>query len=278
MSVKYSFLLPQDEEHLCTCSHKIDHPVSSRSIISSCSSSGPRYWLYSFFLNGILLLSLVLSWAYIYLKQAIYIPNEVYTPAQSAIKYEQKVFLPATKSGRSPYQGSSDEINRLWEDLYNDFAISLITSNEAALLPNATSPMAQEPTKYMVQLDVFHQLHCLNLMRKLVYPSVFNLDLTSGSEEAEENLDHFEHCYDSLRQALQCNADLSTIYYEWVPERNRLVGNLATTHTCKNYDSIIQWARDHQYKGPLDYTAKVEGVPIRHVSQVSNGESSHHHM
>jgi hypothetical protein len=159
-----------------------------------------------------------------------------------------------------------------------DFAISLITGKEAARLPNATSPMAQEPTKYMVQLDVFHQLHCLNLMRKLVYPSVFDLDLTSGSEEAEENLDHFEHCYDSLRQALQCNADLSTIYYEWVPERNRLVGNLATTHTCKNYDSIIQWARDHQYKGPLDYTAKVEGVPIRHVSHVSDGEGSDHHM
>lgn len=159
-----------------------------------------------------------------------------------------------------------------------DFAISLITGKEAARLPNATSPMAQEPTKYMVQLDVFHQLHCLNLMRKLVYPSVFNLDLTSGSEEAEENLDHLEHCYDSLRQALQCNADLSTIYYEWVPERNRLVGNLATTHTCKNYDSILQWARDHQYKGPLDYTAKVEGVPIRHVSHVSGGESLHHHM
>ncbi|CAG9987089.1 unnamed protein product [Clonostachys byssicola] len=246
MSVKYSSLPSQDEGQLCTCSHKIDHPVSSRWRVNN-PSSGSRYLLYSFSLNGILLLSLVLSWAYLY-------------------------------SGRSPYQGSSDEINLMWEDLYNEFAISLITGEEAARLPNATSPMAQEPTKYMVQLDVFHQLHCLNLMRKLVYPSVFNLDLTSGSEEAEENLDHFEHCYDSLRQALQCNADLSTIYYEWVPERNRLVGNLATTHTCKNYDSIVQWARDRQYKGPLDYTAKVEGVPIRHVSHVLGGESSHHHM
>lgn len=112
----------------------------------------------------------------------------------------------------------------------------------------------------MVQLDVFHQLHCLNLMRKMVYPEKYPLDLT------EENVDHLEHCYDQLRQSVQCHADLATIYWEWVPELEEAFGNLATTHTCKDFDKVREWAQEHSMRGDIDLKVSVKGAPIRHLA------------
>jgi hypothetical protein len=42
-----------------------------------------------------------------------------------------------------------------------------IPKSEAALLPNKTYPIKNEPGYYIIQLDVFHQLHCL--VRQLVH-------------------------------------------------------------------------------------------------------------
>lgn len=138
-------------------------------------------------------------------------------------------------------------------------------------------PLHNDPSNYVTQLDVFHQLHCLNLMRKLVYPEMYPIDLTSGSDEALENLDHLEHCYDQLRQSLQCHSDLATIYWEWVPEMERAYGNLATTHTCKDFDKVREWARDHKLKGEVDMDVKVEGAPIRHLSEWGASVQDHVH-
>jgi hypothetical protein len=186
------------------------------------------------------------------------------------------VFIAGTKIERSPYQGSSDEVNTLWEDLYNEFGISRISADEASQLPNATMPIRGTPD-YMVQLDVFHQLHCLNLMRKLVYPSVFPMDLTSGSDKALEDVDHLEHCYEQLRQSIQCHSDLATIYWEWIPETKKAYGNLKTTHTCKNFDKVREWALDRKYDGDVDFKTEVEGAPIRHLDEFVQDHTDHDH-
>lgn len=97
------------------------------------------------------------------------------------------------------------------------------------------------------------------------------MDVTSESDEALENLDHLEHCYEQLRQSLQCHSDLATIYWEWVPEHKRAYGNLATTHTCKNFEKVKDWAREHNLHGDFDMEAEVEGAPIRHPGDWGDG-------
>ena len=141
--------------------------------------------------------------------------------------------------------------------------MSQIPADMASRLPNATTPIAGDPSHYMVQLDVFHQLHCLNMMRKMVYPDVYHVDLTSDSEEAADNVYHMEHCYDQLRQALQCASDVSTIYWEWSVKKQKMFGNLRTTHTCKNFEKIQDWAKDHVLTREFDWFEPVEGAPLR---------------
>lgn len=195
------------------------------------------------------------------------------------------VFTGGLHGDRSAYQGYSEEVNERWEGLFNgmlisltlgkrstdqvaleDIGISQIPASMAARLPNATTPTAHDPNMYMVELDVFHQLHCLNLMRKIVYPNVFKIDLTSGSEEAEDNIYHLEHCYEQLRQSIQCASDVGTIYWEWSEEKQKMFGNLRTTHTCKDFDKIREWAAQHRLDETFDQFHKVEGAPIRQPS------------
>ena len=146
-----------------------------------------------------------------------------------------------------------------------EFGISQISAESNAKLPNATLPNHNDPSKYIVGLDVFHQLHCVNLFRKLVYPSVFpEIQVGGGDEDA---LDHLEHCYDQLRQSIICHSDLATIYWEWMPERNRAYGNTRTTHTCRNFEKVKQWALENQMVGEMDLNIFVEGAPIRHLAQ-----------
>jgi hypothetical protein len=72
-----------------------------------------------------------------------------------------------------------------------------------------------------------------------------------------------EHCYDQLRQALQCPSDVSTIYWEWSVQKKKMFGNLRTTHTCRDFDKIKEWAVEHRLKHDFDWFQEVEGAPIR---------------
>ncbi|KAM3434864.1 hypothetical protein MY4824_005194 [Beauveria thailandica] len=192
-----------------------------------------------------------------------YIPNEIYTPAQSAVEYQNILFTGGLKGdGGSKYLGSTPEVDEAWDHLYNKTLISQILSDAAAQLPNATTRFSNDTDYHIVELDVFHQLHCLNMLRKLVYPNAYPADLVSGKEDAESNVFHLEHCYEQLRQSLQCASDLATITWQWSGKRKRFVGNVHTMHTCRNFDKIHEWSVKHVAAQELDFFEFVEGAPI----------------
>ncbi|KAH8897640.1 tat pathway signal sequence [Thozetella sp. PMI_491] len=219
---------------------------------------------YSGALNITLLLALLFTWILQRnTSNKAYIPNEIYSPAQSVVEYHTVVFSGGLRGDKSKFLGSSSEVDAQWDELYNQVLISQITAESAGRLPNATTPFTNDTSHYIVELDVFHQLHCLNMLRKLAYPEVYKIDLTSGSEEAADNIYHMEHCYEQLRQSLQCSSDISTIYWEWSEMKQKMVGNVGTTHTCKNFEKIRDWAVEHKAQTDLDFDKYVKGAPIR---------------
>jgi len=46
---------------------------------------------------------------------------------------------------------------------------SSITPHEASKLPNKTVKIPGQENQYLIQLEVFHQIHCLDLIRKALY-------------------------------------------------------------------------------------------------------------
>lgn len=45
-----------------------------------------------------------------------------------------------------------------------------VNTEEASNLPNSTAELPHESGFYVVEIDAFHQLHCLNYIRKALYP------------------------------------------------------------------------------------------------------------
>ncbi|KIY69269.1 hypothetical protein CYLTODRAFT_318831, partial [Cylindrobasidium torrendii FP15055 ss-10] len=158
-------------------------------------------------------------------------------PAHEALEHEVKTFTVGKKD--RTYQGTSPEVDAAWIELYNQ-TIFKIPKAQAAMLPNRTWPLVDEPGYYIATLDVFHQLHCLNNVR---------MALTTEAYKTEHGVehDHISHCIDSIRQSLMCSADVSVNVWQWdesYEDDVKLVGRSNIAHSCRNYDRLLEWAQE----------------------------------
>lgn len=141
----------------------------------------------------------------------------------------------------------------------------------------------QGTDKYLVELDVFHELHCLNRIRKVFYPERFGdklhslMDANGNVNRSHNTFRHWgkfespgvrslptltsfptngaslpDHCIDTIRQSLMCHADVAPVpFHVAEPPRGALgdVGiypRLTTVHTCRKFDRIRDWALAHR--------------------------------
>lgn len=88
------------------------------------------------------------------------------------IRYKEQVFTNGfTETSR--YQGEpSTELDRAWWSLYTH--MTRIPPEDAARLENTTVPIPGDPDGYYgVIFDVFHSLHCLDELRKGLWPRYY---------------------------------------------------------------------------------------------------------
>ncbi|QUC23351.1 uncharacterized protein UV8b_07592 [Ustilaginoidea virens] len=184
--------------------------------------------------------------------------QRLYSPAQHVLRRVDRVFTGGFGAGASPYQGAPNETNnRLWRNLYDSVGISRISAAEAAPMVNRTLPIPGDHGYYVTSLDVFHQLHCLNVVRQAVYGHV---DWTNQDELFA--IDHIDHCIDTIRQSLQCNADVTPVTFVWSRGRNRALEEARVIHTCVDFEAIRGWASKHTMRVPFNWTAQIDDDPL----------------
>ncbi|OJJ42509.1 hypothetical protein ASPZODRAFT_76693 [Penicilliopsis zonata CBS 506.65] len=210
------------------------------------------YHLYALYTtNGLLLFILLMLLAQMR-QQCLADPSlGVYSPANTAVEYIKEVPFRAALFNNTPYMGfPTDETDKLWSDLYNS-GLSKISEDEARKLSVPTLPIPGTKD-YLVELDVWHELHCLNDLRMVLYPERYKGldDLKDENGVIQRDNDafrHWDHCIDSLRQAIMCHADVAPISFHInVPVSSGIFPRLATTHTCRNFTKVQEWARDHK--------------------------------
>ncbi|CAG7953747.1 unnamed protein product [Penicillium salamii] len=139
-------------------------------------------------------------------------------------------------------------------------------------LRQQTAPSSDEDSTPLIHLEVFHQLHCLNSLRRLVY----NTSTFTTGVNAEMRMDH---CIDYLRQvhrlpfqlsgfllieqSIMCHSDVTPLVHIPHPSGARHGGaswmpNFAVKHTCRNFSRIHAWAAQYNTSG---WT--IEGYPQR---------------
>ncbi|CEJ92866.1 hypothetical protein VHEMI08494 [[Torrubiella] hemipterigena] len=212
----------------------------------------------------------------------LYPSQLTYSPAQDEIEYEVKMYHTGIEYAPVEFQGPpSESLDRAWDSIFN-FGISTISEEQAKRMTNYTSPVPNHEDEYIIELDVFHQLHCLNVFRKAftpIYlrdweavrdPKVSNNNWTVppyAREEIERNRVehsitpwHIGHCLESLRQSVMCHADVTPAVWHWdasaaAPSRNKPW--LDVPHTCRNFDRLRQWALNRTLRWEFDYKARL---------------------
>lgn len=122
------------------------------------------------------------------------------------------------------------------------------------------------PEKYgrnfIAGIEVFHQLHCLNLLRKTLhynYDYYANIGHHEFFDSGKMLKMHTGHCLDALRRNIMCMADVTAVPSTWVDYRPWMkvhdsqpvrLPNFQNTHKCRDFDAIRSWYRENQDPRP----------------------------
>ncbi|MCJ1474998.1 hypothetical protein MMC13_003658 [Lambiella insularis] len=98
-------------------------------------------------------------------------------------------------------------------------------------------------------LAVFHQLHCMNLLRIGFYAAV-NGTLEEMQMQHMQDINqrpdpkHISHCFDYLRQALMCAVDTNLEAVDPVLGGSKGYGY---ARTCRDFDAVKAWSDEWAY-------------------------------
>ena len=105
------------------------------------------------------------------------------------------------------------------------------------------------PHGYIAGVEVFHHLHCLNVVRQFAwrdqYPEHLVPTLLKYNTPTVAR-GHVDHCIETLREALTCNADVTPyLWYKNVGEGNGPAKeDFQATHKCKRFDRIVDYVKE----------------------------------
>jgi len=103
----------------------------------------------------------------------------------------------------------------------------------------------------VLQVDVFHQLHCLERLRGFLTGSKFLYQLNPNMTEEEPYMQHTFHCLDYLRQAVLCQSDMTLV------STNRdLEFDKSPPRQCRDFEAVRGWVMRRRY----DYDKYLNGI------------------
>ncbi|RGP78626.1 hypothetical protein FLONG3_3248 [Fusarium longipes] len=142
------------------------------------------------------------------------------------------------------------EVDEAWEDL-EIIRVFPITEAEVRRLGKDPELLVKFPQEYglgdnayMAQIDMFHQIHCLNLLRHLAWAE-YNRNGTAKKPFSDLHWIHVSHCTDILMQNLMCNGNLDIVTFNWVETQSNPFPDFDVNHKCRDFDAIYEWQDKH---------------------------------
>lgn len=102
----------------------------------------------------------------------------------------------------------------------------------------------QEDDQQLWGVSVFHQLHCLSLLR------IVHFNFVAGTPSDEETVTHSAHCFDFLRQAISCFGDTTLEMPQLRTEATIDRATWSSPRQCRDFESIREWT-ETAYRGTM---------------------------
>lgn len=140
----------------------------------------------------------------------------------------------------------NDEADKIWSE-WEIGRIIPVTAEDIRKMGKDPSTVAKIDDEifgygddaYATMFDVYHQLHCLNTMRELIYSDHYPKQHNWDSEEMFHF--HVNHCVDILMQALQCSGNLNLVTMHWVEMEPWPFPDMSVNRKCIDFDYLTEW-------------------------------------
>ncbi|KAI1101411.1 hypothetical protein F4804DRAFT_316059 [Jackrogersella minutella] len=166
-----------------------------------------------------------------------------------AIEYETRRFRGALEH-QSVYKGTPNKaLDEAWTVLthMNNSGVSGDVIDRIGKSRIAVKYPESQGGQYDVGIEVFHHMHCLNIIRQYTYKEYyFQPENKPNSFTDPEHIirAHIDHCIEMLRETLLCQGDVGIITYNWVKPWG-IYPDFSTEHKCRKLDKIMDWADKH---------------------------------
>ncbi|KAL7815173.1 hypothetical protein V8C26DRAFT_131426 [Trichoderma gracile] len=193
---------------------------------------------------GMLVSTLILRSSTLHLVRQV----SAWSPADTSVQYKQVRYNITSKG--NPFVGAGPEVDRVWREISYDMGDQWIPKSDISKLDMPeTSLKVNHPITgeegYRVGMEVFHHLHCLNLLRRVTYREYYEPLGGEFSHGPEVLQAHTDHCIEVLRLNIQCNADIGLFTFYMVPDDPLAWPQLNSKHVCRDFEGVRQWALDH---------------------------------
>ncbi|TIC91763.1 hypothetical protein CH35J_010897 [Colletotrichum higginsianum] len=180
------------------------------------------------------------------------LPKSILSYLRSGGGQSAKVFEPTWHIGQPPTEPwarpPGPDVEAFWDQLMRPHSF-LITREDMVRLGKDPDRYVSIPPDwgygdrvFPTVLDTHHQMHCLNVLRKMIYRHVYFPNMTTlGDGEAR----HCDHCLKMLYEGLACHNSWDVFNMIWIEDYPHPVAEMSRSRQCRPLDDLWRFAREN---------------------------------
>jgi hypothetical protein len=137
------------------------------------------------------------------------------------------------------------------------------------------------PDAYVGRLDVFHEIHCLDMLRREAHYDHYygeQWPKAKGGAPADHRV-HISHCVYALLQSLMCSSNTDPFIHYWVDIGDEPYPDFSINRQCRDFEKVLQWQEEKsipmsQYRDvirkPMGVTPKIMSDEYKYMVGLIN--------
>ena len=145
----------------------------------------------------------------------------------------------------------SPEVDEAWDRIGSlkahpiSSAAILALGKDPSMTAKFTEDWGYGPDAHVAELDVLHQIHCLNAVRRDVHWKHYFGARYPDGDFPELHRVHTDHCIYIILQHLMCTASTDLITQPWVEGQLHPFPHFSINRKCRDFNAILAWHEDN---------------------------------